>query len=403
MLLRLLFLLAIAFYAPAQTHRLLVVSVDGLDQRYLADCDRLGLKIPHLRRLMKEGQWSQGVVGVVPTITWPSHTTILSGVDPRVHGILGNRRPRTEGGDYYWSASLLKAGTLLDAMKAAGRTTAAVTWPVTVDAPLTYNLPEYFQRRRGGDMDTRSIESKSVPADLVTRIAAIYPAFPQEWMEDRTRTLAVLFLLKTAQPDLILVHLVDLDSEAHDNGPFTREANAALEHTDDLLGQMLAALPPNYVVVVTSDHGFELVTEEVNLAVIAKERGVDGLRSQGGTAIAETPAAAAFLNQLRDQGNYGIGRQIPPSELARFAPNLSSAAAVFESAPGYMFGFSASGPRRSKLREAGNHGHWPTRYRSVFLASGPGIPAQRIPEMSLKDIAPGLAAILGVPFAPGPR
>jgi hypothetical protein len=50
----------------------------------------------------------------------------ISGVPPFVHGILGNLRPRTEGGDYYWSAYLLKARTLLDVAKAAGKSTAAI-------------------------------------------------------------------------------------------------------------------------------------------------------------------------------------------------------------------------------------------------------------------------------------
>jgi len=199
------------------SRRVIVISVDGLDQRYLDDADRLGLRIPNIRRLMKEGQWSRGVVGVVPTVTWPTHTTMISGVEPVVHGIRGNRRPPAEGGEYYWSASLLKVRTLLDAMKAAGRTTAAITWPVTVDAPVTYNLPEYFRKRRGGDMDTQSIESKCVPPDLVKRIATMFPAFPQQWMEDRTRVMAALYLLKTVRPDLTLLHLVDLDSEQHEN------------------------------------------------------------------------------------------------------------------------------------------------------------------------------------------
>jgi predicted AlkP superfamily pyrophosphatase or phosphodiesterase len=106
---------------------LLVISVDGLDQRYLANADAMKLKIPNLRRLMREGQWSRGVVGVVPTITWPSHTTMITGVDPERHGIRGNRRPASEGGDYYWSAKLLKARTLLDAAREAGLKTATIS------------------------------------------------------------------------------------------------------------------------------------------------------------------------------------------------------------------------------------------------------------------------------------
>ncbi len=92
-------------------------------------------------------------------------------------------------------------------------------------------------------MDTRSIESKSKPADLVAKISADYPSFAQEWMDDRTRTLAALWLLRYEKPRLMLIHFVDLDSEEHDDAPFSREANAILEHTDELIGEILAALP----------------------------------------------------------------------------------------------------------------------------------------------------------------
>src|SRR5207253_1138320 len=112
----------------------LVISIDGMDQRYLSEREKLGLKIPNLNRLIRDGQWSSGVVGVVPTVTWPSHTTMITGLDPTEHGILNNRRPSNEGGEYYWSVDLLKTTTLLDAAHAAGLKTATITWPVTVDA-----------------------------------------------------------------------------------------------------------------------------------------------------------------------------------------------------------------------------------------------------------------------------
>lgn len=77
---------------------LLVVSVDGLDQRYLETADQLGLKIPNLRKLMREGEFSRGVIGVVPTVTWPSHTTLITGATAEEHGILSNRRPAVSRG-----------------------------------------------------------------------------------------------------------------------------------------------------------------------------------------------------------------------------------------------------------------------------------------------------------------
>jgi predicted AlkP superfamily pyrophosphatase or phosphodiesterase len=316
----------------------LVLSIDGLDARYLNQADQLKFKIPNIRRLMKEGAWAgPGVIGVVPTVTWPSHTTIISSVDSAVHGILGNRRPRAEGREYYWSARLLKAPTLLDTAAKAGKSTAAITWPVTVDAPVTYNLPEYFAKRRGGGMDLRSIASKGSRPDLAAQITRVYPSFPQEWINDRTRAVAVLFLLRRKPPDLTLVHFVDLDSEAHDHGPFSPEANAILEYQDELIGRMLTALPSDGAFVLVSDHGFERVDTEVNLSIAAAAKGVKGVRSMGGVAIAETetpprswagstPATALAVPSPKTKRRVSPGASPPPSSSPpRTSGSLSAA------------------------------------------------------------------------------
>ncbi len=141
-------LLAATFATAGQ--RLVLISVDGLDQRYLGNCDKLNLKIPTLRRMMREGMWADGVVGEVPTITWPEHTTIITGVPPSIHGIERNQ---------LWDYSLIKVKTLWDDLQAQHLTSAAITWPVTVGAPITWNLPEYFEKRQGGSMDLAAGEA----------------------------------------------------------------------------------------------------------------------------------------------------------------------------------------------------------------------------------------------------
>ena len=82
-----------ALFLPAEAaprHKLLVISVDGLDWRYLRDADALGLKLPNIRGLLSRSQVADGVVGVWPTVTWPSHTAMLTGEPPFRHGILAN-------------------------------------------------------------------------------------------------------------------------------------------------------------------------------------------------------------------------------------------------------------------------------------------------------------------------
>jgi len=381
-------LLAQAIFAAQP---LVVISVDGLDNRYLAQADQRGLKIPTLRRLMRDGQYSQGVIGVVPTITWPSHTTILTGADPITHGILSNWRPP---GDRYLDYAQIKTPNLVGAAHKAGLTIAAITWPVTVGAPVNWNLPEFFSRRRGGDMDLQSIESKATPPDLVAKIAADCPAFAQQWMEDRTRAMAAVWILRHEKPQLMLLHLVDLDSEEHDMAPFTREAYATLEHTDQLIGEILAALPEGAALAIVSDHGFERVDRIVNL-----KAAVPSVVQSGSIVLAPDEKTAGQLRELQKDPKYGIGREIPNEEFARFPSTLNpNPAAVFDSVEGIMFGNTANGELIGKPAEIGNHGHWPMRYRAVYILWGRGIPHKELPEFSMKEIAGRLAAVIGVPF-----
>jgi hypothetical protein len=370
---------------------LVVISVDGLDNRYLAQADKFGLKIPTLRKLMREGQYSQGVIGVVPTITWPSHTTIITGADPVAHGILGNWRPP---GDRFLDYSQIKVPTLIGAAHNAGLTIATITWPVTVNAPVDWNLPEYFARRRGGSMDTRSVESKSKGADLVAKISADYPSFAQEWMDDRTRTLAAVWLLRHEQPKLMLVHLVDLDSEEHDDAPFSREAFAIVERMDELIGEIVAALPGGTAISIVSDHGFERVDRIVNVKSVIPE-----VTQTGSLLIAPDEKTAAAVRELKKDPKYGIGREISKQEFARFPSSLNqNPSAVFDSSEGVMFGDTKPGELTAKPEEIGNHGHWPMRYRSVYVLWGSGIEHQVLPEFSIRDIAGRFAAVLGVKF-----
>jgi hypothetical protein len=89
---------------------------------------------------------------------------------------------------------------------------------------------------------------------------------------------------------------------------------------------------------------------------------------------------------------YGVGREIPPDELKRLAPPWAGDR-VFEPAPGIWFGF-ATDALFGKPRETGNHGHWPTRYRAVYLEWGAGIAPGRLPEMPMTDEAGRIASLL---------
>jgi predicted AlkP superfamily pyrophosphatase or phosphodiesterase len=119
------FFLAAVFFtawpAVAQEQRevplLVMISVDGMRPDYVTAADAHGAKIPQLRRLMKEGSYAEGVVGVVPTVTYPSHTTLVTGAWPAKHGIFGNTtfdplQKNYQG--WYWYAEDIRVPTLWD-------------------------------------------------------------------------------------------------------------------------------------------------------------------------------------------------------------------------------------------------------------------------------------------------
>src|SRR5438067_1310055 len=110
-----------------------------------AGADKHGLKIPTLRRFVAEGAYAEGVQGVIPTVTYPSHTTLITGVWPAKHGILSNTvfdPLRTGPANWYWYADDIRAPTLWDSAARAGWTTASIQWPASVGARVAWNIPE---------------------------------------------------------------------------------------------------------------------------------------------------------------------------------------------------------------------------------------------------------------------
>jgi predicted AlkP superfamily pyrophosphatase or phosphodiesterase len=76
--------------ASAWSAPVLMISIDGLKPEYVTHADEHGLKIPTLRRFLTEGTYADGVLAVLPTVTYPDHTTLITGVWPIEHGIYNN-------------------------------------------------------------------------------------------------------------------------------------------------------------------------------------------------------------------------------------------------------------------------------------------------------------------------
>ena len=147
----------------AESRHVVIVSIDGLQPS--AYTTPGPSKAPALRRLAQSGAFAEGVIGVTPTVTYPSHTTIVTGVLPAVHGIYNNRifdPENTSNGSWYWYARDIKVPTLAGILKTRGMKTAAVSWPATVGADIDYLVPEFggvaALSVRGSDAPTKGKE-----------------------------------------------------------------------------------------------------------------------------------------------------------------------------------------------------------------------------------------------------
>ena len=92
----------------AQTTKYVVmISIDGLRPEFYKD---YSWPAPNIQSLARNGVYAEGVRGVFPTVTYPSHTTIITGALPAKHGIYYNTpfEPDGQTGNWYWDESLIK-------------------------------------------------------------------------------------------------------------------------------------------------------------------------------------------------------------------------------------------------------------------------------------------------------
>src|SRR5262249_58878045 len=120
---------------------IIIVSIDGLRPDFYLDETWAA---PELRALLRAGSHALAAEGGFPTVTYPNHATIVTGARPARHGVLSNTIPTSAGTRRrgHEEASDLRAAPIWEWARAAGLTTAAVSWPVTAGARIDLLVPE---------------------------------------------------------------------------------------------------------------------------------------------------------------------------------------------------------------------------------------------------------------------
>lgn len=266
----------------AQSNHVVLITVDGLAAYHLFDSS---LEIPNLRELIRDGVWAQSSETVFPSMTHPSHTTLITGRRPIAHGVLDNRMHNRVTGETFHITNRLrsesiKVPTLFDAAKQRGLTTAAFFWPETKGDPaIDFNMEEAFDDR---DQPSAIIFEKpflkgllkdSVPVEHYRR----YYDDPQlQAVADVLLAEAAAMTLRKHRPNLVAIHFLMTDKVQHRYGPAHYLSKAAITHVDRCIGLLREAaratgIEARTTFIVAADHGFHSVTQEINLYAVFQE------------------------------------------------------------------------------------------------------------------------------------
>lgn len=395
---------SIAWGQPQKDRHVILITLDGFPAYALQDP---ALSVPNLRRLAREGASADRMITTNPTVTWPNHTSMVTGVPPARHSVLYNGLFIRETGkvdSLKSKADLVQAPTVYDLAHAAGLTTAEIDWVAILNAPtITWSFAER-------PAVTDAIPKEMIAAGLVSEQDIADFAKRNITYRDQIWTQAAIYIMQKHRPNLMLFHLLATDSVHHQFGPKSLASLTALALADARVGELYRAMESaklleNTTIIVTADHGFKVVKRQIRPLVLIKQDAQ--IIPEGGTAMVYLngrKTAAEIKAAL--QGVEGIERIVEPSEYAALglpdpAKNHRMADLVLAAKDGYSF---AGGDQGNVVSQAavgslGSHGYLNTdpEMNAIFIAWGRGIrPHSRIPELRNLDIGPTIAALLGL-------
>lgn len=420
--------------APPSDRHLVIISIDGL-AGYLLDDPKAPL--PTIRRLAKEGAQVAGGMRVSnPSVTWPNHTSLITGVRPEKHGVLANGvlvrgaigapvtvDPKRDQRD------LVRVPTLMEVAKAAGLSTAEVNWPCTrgsssyddsfpdVPEAVAHSTPrlrkELVELGLLQDETDQSFAANSVVGrDLI-------------WTE------TACHIIRKRQPNVLLLHLLNCDATHHALTAQSPAGYTANAYADMCVSRVLAALDEAGIrqkstVLIVADHGFTATPKAIRPNVLLRQNKLLSVTAgkiteaqvhvfpEGGIGLVycTNPATArADSQRFREllAGQEGVAEILGPEQFAAYgmphpreyiqAPDLVLVAkdgyGVSGSAEGETFVASQTEGRIS----AGSHGFVSTlsKMNAVCVLSGAGIRRGAIiPKAENIDIAPTAAHLLGL-------
>jgi type I phosphodiesterase/nucleotide pyrophosphatase len=408
--------------APAPPERgVVLITIDGLRPAFYL---QPGWAAPELRELARAGAHALVAEPVFPTVTYPNHASIATGVRPVWHGIAFNTRfdPAAAPARWYDRAQDLRARPVWAWARAAGLSTAAISWPSTVGAAIDRLVPEQDYYARPAPLE-RLLRASTPGLFERLRLTPGPETFGDVTRWDAFLAATAVAIIRDAPPRLLLLHFVGLDMAQHRSGPDGEGVGPALERVDRHVGEVRAALraagiASRTAVVVAGDHGFAALHGLVFPNAILARAGLrpcpwagDGWRATvhvAGTVgavfvnppgDADAVAAAEAALRAAAPGHYTF---VARAQLDRLGALPNAAVFALEGTPGVGMG-EACDRGITAAATGGGHGYLPSRPEMAagFVVAGAGVrPGIVLDRIRLIDVAPTVARLLGVPAPP---
>ena len=401
--------------------RVILISIDGLRGDVLKN-PAYTKDFPNLTRLMTDGEYCTNVQTVFPSLTYPSHTSMITGVTPAKHGIVNNRPfvPKNNFVDWYWYADSIKVPTLVTQANQNGMVTLGVSWPVSVGATMDWMLPEI--KSVNDTISTIDLVRKHDSPESFLESAKVRGVVPDDGNPSGyNRDLLIHEIFMDAfvrkAPHLSLYHMIETDLIQHKYGKSSNEAKDAFMFMDSLVGNIIAFLDDNKLwesttLIITGDHGFRDYEKQVSLNRLFEKEGwltlnkgsisdwkVVALGSGGsGFVRLKDPANQEFKKRVRlllsKQDAFEVLEQRHMNG-ALWASRKTDF--VLLANDGYGFVRRTDQPFITD-RPGGSHGGDPRRkiLKTGYIATGRGINKGPIKSMSITDIAFKISDLLGL-------
>jgi predicted AlkP superfamily pyrophosphatase or phosphodiesterase len=415
-------LLMLGMTSSAQ--HVILITIDGFRPDFYQDAS---WGMVNLRMMKDSGTYADGVNSVFPTVTYPNHTSLITGVTPSKHGIYYNTpyEPKGATGTWYFYYDSLKTTTLWDAVHKAGKRSASVIWPVSVHAPVDYNIPDVWPL--GKHPDRRAAMAQyATPATLWQEVqdSATGKIQPDDWamnngelIFDENIARIGSYLIRTYKPALTTLHLPCTDHYEHQQGRDGYLVRRAVAGADRAIGTILeavkrAGIADSTTIIITGDHGFvNIETTFSPNVLLAKNNLVSHAQFHacGGAAFLHlddkndkaTLAKVIALLKALPADQQKMFRILDRQQLDKIGADPNAAMAL--TAIGHVTIGGAMKGEIVKAAKGGTHGYYPDfkEIQTGFVAYGAGIPqGGHIKEMNVIDVAPVIAKLLNVDLGP---